>query len=221
MGVLQNSTPSFSSGLVDGITVLVVSTAARETSSLPLQTEQQPHPNAHIYNVHLTKTACHYGGFRYWFYCPNSHCTRRCGVLYFANTLQCRVCLGLPYPSQNESSFERALRKVEKIRIALLWKPGIVQEIGKRPRGMHHVTYTRLLASLATATTKALNRASARLPHSNQNPETSPSVFSSFLSAPSSSSRIGNRSHPKSFSPIWTSIWLTCLDLAARYPCYR
>lgn len=57
------------------------------------------------YCVKLETTGCNFGGVRFWFQCPNYldrlYCGRRVGVLYMTgNTLACRKCLNLTYPSQ-------------------------------------------------------------------------------------------------------------------------
>lgn len=49
--------------------------------------------------IALTRTPCHFGGFRRWFTCPA--CERRIGILYFkGGRLACRICHGLCYRSQ-------------------------------------------------------------------------------------------------------------------------
>ena len=73
------------------------------------------------------------------------------------------------------------------------------------PTGTLHIVF--IFVSKSNATCRYINPDFGKLP----------SAISPSQSAPSSSSRIGNRFHPKSFSPIWISIWLTCLDLAARH----
>lgn len=55
------------------------------------------------YTVLLTTTSCHLGGKRFWFICPNQHCQKRVGSLYFGQKyFLCRHCLNLVYASQNE-----------------------------------------------------------------------------------------------------------------------
>ena len=49
------------------------------------------------YNIFLTKTSCHYGGFRYWFICPV--CNKKMGTLHLKgkSDFTCRHCLNLSY----------------------------------------------------------------------------------------------------------------------------
>ncbi len=69
------------------------------------------------YKVHLTSTACNFGGRRWWFICPltvnGRHCGRRVGVLYLAGKFfGCRHCNNLVYESsRNHRSFYEAFAK--------------------------------------------------------------------------------------------------------------
>ena len=46
--------------------------------------------------ISFTQTACTFGGFRYWFTCPD--CDRRCAILYKKKSwFACRVCQKLKY----------------------------------------------------------------------------------------------------------------------------
>ncbi|WP_374972754.1 hypothetical protein [Spongiibacter marinus] len=67
--------------------------------------------------VRLTSTECNFGGKRWWFACP--HCNSRRTALYLAtkSSFACRVCLNLPYASQQQSALERALTKQQKAQI--------------------------------------------------------------------------------------------------------
>lgn len=59
-------------------------------------------PTAYDYLVKLTRTPCNYGGYRWWFICPLSHCGRRVGALYKAGGMfGCRHCYDLTYSSKN------------------------------------------------------------------------------------------------------------------------
>lgn len=62
------------------------------------------------YQILLDRTACHYGGVRWWFICPLSvngrFCGRRVGKLYFAPKglyFGCRHCYDLTYKSSQEN----------------------------------------------------------------------------------------------------------------------
>lgn len=78
-----------------------------------------------------------YGGRRTWFTCPV--CGRRCGVLYLAQRVACRKCLGLYYPCQGENCTGRG------IALMLRWKDKINYWSGRRPRYMHRKKYLELL----------------------------------------------------------------------------
>lgn len=89
-------------------------------------------------------TACHFGGRRTWFKCPE--CRRRVALVYRARRgFCCRHCCKLTYLSQNESEFDRMLRKAQKIRDRLGGTGSILDPIPPRPKGMHFSTYWRLL----------------------------------------------------------------------------
>jgi hypothetical protein len=52
----------------------------------------------------ITRTACNYGGWRYWFLCPT--CKRRCGLLYrrgYSEYFACRKCHDLTYRSVQDA----------------------------------------------------------------------------------------------------------------------
>ena len=52
----------------------------------------------------LTRTACNYGGWRYWLICPD--CLRRCGKVYkvtIYGRYKCRKCHDLTYTSAQEA----------------------------------------------------------------------------------------------------------------------
>lgn len=69
------------------------------------------------YQVKLSSTICHFGGFRLWFLCPS--CGRRVGVLYQRSALfACRECNYLTYEIRNDSHTERLLGRIISIREA-------------------------------------------------------------------------------------------------------
>lgn len=99
------------------------------------------------YQIRVQTTSCHYGGVRYWFSCPSTGCNRRVAVLYRnGKYFACRGCYQLVYRSQRETIDYRADRKVNKIKEKLRWPGGILNPIGKKPKGMHRKTYYGLLA---------------------------------------------------------------------------
>lgn len=95
-------------------------------------------------HIKLDWTACAYGGHRPWFLCPVENCERRVAVLYIADRFACRHCLGLTYPSQRESTFDRALRRAETIRDRLEWGWQPFFSHGRKPLGMHWERYQRI-----------------------------------------------------------------------------
>ena len=94
--------------------------------------------------IGLTKTRCHYGGFRSWFICPG--CFRRVAVVYLSVDVRCRRCHGLIYNSERESAQDRRFRKADKIRRRLGWRPGIANPDRSKPKGMHWKTFCSLRA---------------------------------------------------------------------------
>ena len=99
----------------------------------------------------LDWTACTYGGYRVWFLCPD--CGRRVALLYLpiSGRARCRRCLNLDYDSQRESKEDRAIRRYNKIRRQLGWKPGFLNGEGGKPRGMHWRTFWLLKVRHDTA----------------------------------------------------------------------
>lgn len=98
---------------------------------------------SYSYSINLSKTACHYGGYRHWFNCPS--CTKRMGVLYCAGTYVCRHCIGANYGSQLEQPIDNLFRRLNAIRARLGWQVGIAHGYGQRPKGMHYTTYDKLI----------------------------------------------------------------------------
>lgn len=94
------------------------------------------------YAVRLTRTPCNYGGYRPWFLCP--HCGRRVGKLYGGRRFLCRHCHRLAYQSQNESPWDRVLRKAQDIRLKLGGTVSMADSFPDKPKGMHWRTYNRL-----------------------------------------------------------------------------
>lgn len=104
--------------------------------------------------VPLDWVACHFGGSRPWFICPNPECRRRVAILYVNVVFACRHCHRLAYQCQKETDDDRALRRANTIRRRLGWKPGTLNPPGwhidpawhwYKPKGMHRETYSRLL----------------------------------------------------------------------------
>ena len=109
---------------------------------------------SYSYSIKLSKTACNYGNYRYWWLCPK--CSKRTGVLYCAGSYVCRHCIGANYHSQLQQPVDRIYSKLNALRERLGWQVGIIHGIGERPKGMHHSTYERLLAEYEQLTNKLI-----------------------------------------------------------------
>ena len=98
------------------------------------------------YAVRLAWTACGFGGWRVWWRCPTVGCGRRVAVLHGGRVFACRQCSRLGYRSQREADNDRAARRADLLRRRLGWEPGILNDNGLRPKGMHWRTFERLVA---------------------------------------------------------------------------
>jgi hypothetical protein len=95
--------------------------------------------------VHLSWTACNFGGERPWFLCPGAGCGRRVAVLYGPGRyFLCRHCYDLTYESQRENGMHRALRRAQAIRERLGGSANMMEPFPEKPKGMHWRTYERL-----------------------------------------------------------------------------
>ncbi len=98
------------------------------------------------YPVYLEWMPCNLGGRRAWFRCPAQGCGRRVAVLFGGSIFACRHCHKLAYACQRETDDDRAARRADTIRRRLGWKPGILNPLGWKPKGMHWRTFERLKA---------------------------------------------------------------------------
>lgn len=113
------------------------------------------------YTVWLAYTPCNLGGQRVWWQCPGAGCGRRVAVLYGgAGIFACRHCYRLAYRSQRDHN---AFRPADKLRAQLGWVPGVLNESGGRPKGMHFKTYIRLLDQYHTKAARAMAYTSEKL----------------------------------------------------------
>lgn len=97
------------------------------------------------YPVLVEWTPCYYGGTRAWFRCPAQWCGKRVAKLYLgAEIFACRHCYQLAYASQRENICQSTKRRIDKIRKQLQWKPGFLNGVGCKPKGMHWRTFYRL-----------------------------------------------------------------------------
>lgn len=93
--------------------------------------------------IAITHTACHYGGQRPWFTCPE--CGGRVATIYLWSTPRCRKCADLKYPSQSLDAIGRSWRRSSKLEARL--SGGKDGWNYRRPKGMHAATYDRLAAA--------------------------------------------------------------------------
>ena len=109
-------------------------------------------------HVTVEPTACNFGGQRYWFRCPVAGCARRVAKLYLGEQgrFACRHCCRLVYESQRESKDIRAIRRAERVRERLGWRPGILNGHGSIPAGIHGQTYRRLVCLYDECVQRAL-----------------------------------------------------------------
>jgi hypothetical protein len=95
-------------------------------------------------SVILATTACHFGGYRYWFRCD---CGKRVAILYAGESrFACRHCLNLNYQTQHQEPHERLAKKAHRLRDRLEWPRGFRNGSGPKPKGMHWSTFEHLLA---------------------------------------------------------------------------
>ncbi len=99
--------------------------------------------------VRIVRVPCRFGGSRPYFICPGVvsgvTCGRRVTKLHGPGRFfLCRHCYGLAYASQSEGSWDRALRRRNKIRQRLGGNPGSLKSLPERPKGMWRRTYNRL-----------------------------------------------------------------------------
>jgi len=106
------------------------------------------------YPVWLEWTRCYFGGERAWFLCPRPGCRRRVAILWGA-MFYCRQCYNLAYESQNETVYDRALRKHQAIRMKLGGSGSLAEDFPTKPRGMHWRTYWRLVTQAEEAESRS------------------------------------------------------------------
>jgi len=95
--------------------------------------------------IQIVQTACNFGGTRPWFICPEPSCGRRTAILFITErNFRCRRCCNLSYGSQRESRADRALRRVQNIRVRLGGGRSLLERFPEKPRGMRWGTYDGL-----------------------------------------------------------------------------
>jgi hypothetical protein len=102
--------------------------------------------------VHLP---CRFGGSRAYFICPGprgTDCGRRITKLHLSNRyFLCRHCAKLAYASQFETSWQRALRRANKLKRRLGMGVELAEPLAERPKGMWVRTYGCLLNEILQA----------------------------------------------------------------------
>ena len=97
-----------------------------------------------IETIWLDHTVPYFGGKRIWFSCPQ--CCKRVAVLFRPDRrFRCRKCHKLSYPTQSWDEFNCSGQKAQKIRKRLGGSGALGEDFPSRPKGMHFVTYCRLL----------------------------------------------------------------------------
>lgn len=101
--------------------------------------------------VRLDTTACHYGGERWWFLCPQCH-TRRAVLFSAGGVFACRTCHDLAYSSTREDDAARCDRRIRRLAEQLgsdgYGRRGFLWTMPDKPDGMHWRTYRRLTRNL-------------------------------------------------------------------------
>jgi len=104
--------------------------------------------------IPLVHVRCRFGGSRPYFICPGdgAYCKRRVTKLHLSHRyLLCRHCNQLAYASQYEQSWERALRRANKLKQRLGIGVGIADPFPEKPKGMWTRTYGCLLDEILQA----------------------------------------------------------------------
>ena len=98
----------------------------------------------------IVRVSCRFGGSRAYFICPGSRegnkCGRRIAKLYLSRGhFLCRHCNQLGYASQYEQPWQRARRRISKLRQRLCMDSEIAIPLTEKPKRMWVRTYARLL----------------------------------------------------------------------------
>jgi hypothetical protein len=99
--------------------------------------------------IRIANVACQLGGMRPYFICPGVangiSCKRRVVKLHGAGRyFLCRHCYRLAHSSQSEETWDRLMRRANKIRQRLGGDPGMFSTLPPKPKGMWWRTYDRL-----------------------------------------------------------------------------
>ena len=99
--------------------------------------------------VRIVRVPCRFGGARPYFICPgvvnDIACGRRVAKLHGPGRyFLCRHCYRLAHASQSEGTWDRTLRRANKIKQRLGGDPGMAAPFPSKPKGMWRRTYDRL-----------------------------------------------------------------------------
>jgi len=83
--------------------------------------------------IEIERTACHFGGERFWFRCPYCDSRRRKPYLSHCG-MECRGCLDLPYQVENETRDDRAMRRYRKFSLRHLGNDDLFSVYMPKPR---------------------------------------------------------------------------------------
>jgi hypothetical protein len=98
--------------------------------------------------VHLSWTACHFGSYRPWMFCP--HCRTRVARLFFMGPgYFCRACAGNPpYESQLRNDMARVYLRSYRLREQIGGGRPVIDPIRERPYRMWRRTYNRIVTEI-------------------------------------------------------------------------
>ena len=99
--------------------------------------------------VRVVRVPCRFGGARLYFICPgvvnDIACGRRVAKLHGPGRyFLCRHCYRLAHASQSEGTWDRTLRRANKIKQRLGGDPCMAAPFPPNPKGMWRRTYDRL-----------------------------------------------------------------------------
>ena len=111
--------------------------------------------------VQFIRSPCRFGGSRPYFICPGvtgrAACRRRVVKLYITEVhFRCRHCSRLVHTSSSECSWERAVRRANKLKARLSDGADDAPLFPVRPRGMWWRTFERLYRDIKKAEQDAL-----------------------------------------------------------------
>jgi hypothetical protein len=106
--------------------------------------------------IRILHLRCRFGGSRPLLVCPGpgdgTDCGRRITKLHLSRRyFLCRRCNKLAYRSQYEQTWQRALRRANKLKQRLGIDVGIGEPFPEKPKGMWARTFDHLLAEMLEA----------------------------------------------------------------------